>query len=567
MRDDRDIFAELKQLLAANSEQHPAQNAPGGQNRPAYSQPPHSPRENANARATNNKPPQGAPNEYRREAPSKAAMPNGDAKPYIINRTGGTMTRSLGQPIYNDKNSLSVGENGPVLLEDVQFLDKLAHFARERIPERVVHAKGAGAFGEFVCTKPCGEFTSAHFLQQAGRVTPVTVRFSTVVGGRGSADTVRDPRGFAVKFYTDEGIYDLVGNHLPVFFIRDAIQFPDVIHSLKPSPDTNVINPERFWDFISLTPESTNMITYLYSDEGTVKSFRHINGFGVNTYVWVNAQGVRKLVKFHWKSMQGLQTLNREEAARLAGEDPDVAVKDLYNAIAAGEYPQYELAVQMMEEDRAETLDFDPLDDTKIWPETMFPLLSVGKMTLNRNPENYFAQVEQAAFCPANIVNGVEFSADKMLQGRSFSYVDTQRHRIGPNFAQLPVNKSKSPVHNHQQDGSMAYDFNKGAVNYSPNSLDGDRPHTAMAPAYPGPMLAGRAERKTIRKTDDYAQAGEHYRQMPASQQAALCNNIAAELYKVKKDIAERVIRNFYLADKQFGLQVSERVKTLQSMA
>ena len=362
----------------------------------------------------------------------------------------GELTDSLGRPVSNDTNSITVGADGPVLLEDIHLIDKLAHFDRERIPERVVHAKGAGAFGNFVTYNSMEEYTMADFLNRKEKVTPVLVRFSTVIGGRGSADTVRDPRGFATKFYTNEGIYDLVGNDLPVFFIRDGIKFPDVIHSLKPSPETNVVDPQRFWDFVSLSPEATHMITWLYSDRGTIKDYRNVEGFGVNTFIWVNRNSVRHFVKFHWKTKQGVETIDRFEAQRLAGTDPDIAVKRLHDAIARGDHPKYELCVQLMRPEEADSLPFDPLDDTKTWPEDLFPLIKVGMMTLNKNPDNFFAQVEQAAFCPGNIIPGVEFSADKMLQGRSFSYLDTQRHRIGPNFMQLPVNKplnSSSPNH------------------------------------------------------------------------------------------------------------------------
>ncbi|MDD5934618.1 MAG: catalase, partial [Clostridiales bacterium] len=358
------------------------------------------------------------------------------------------LTDSLGRPIPNDTSSKTVGCDGPVLLEDVHLIDKIAHFDRERIPERVVHAKGVGAYGYFQPYQCMSEYTYADFLQNPACKTKVFARFSTVIGGRGSADTVRDPRGFAVKFYTNQGIYDLVGNDIPIFFIRDGIKFPDVIHSLKPDPKTNLKDPCRFWDFVSLTPEATHMITWLYSDMGTIKDYRHVNGFGVNTYVFVNKKGKRFFVKFHWLTKQGLQTIDRHEAERLAGSDPDIAVRNLTEAIACGNYPKWELAVQIIDPEVVCELDFDPLDDTKTWPEDCFPLIGVGEMTLNRNVDNFFSETEQAAFCPGNIVPGIEFSNDKMLQGRVFSYLDTQRYRIGPNFAQLPINRSISPVFN-----------------------------------------------------------------------------------------------------------------------
>ena len=472
------------------------------------------------------------------------------------------MTTSMGAPIVNDKDLISIGDNGPALLQDVQLIDKIAHFDRERIPERVVHAKGAGAFGIFESYGTAEKYTTADFLK-SGRTTEVFTRFSTVIGGRGSADTVRDPRGFAVKFYTNEGNYDIAGNDLPVFFIRDAIKFPDVIHSLKPAPDTNLTDPERFWDFISLTPEATHMITWLYSDRGTIKSYRHIDGFGVNTYVWVDNTGKRRFIKYHWKTMQGIETIDRHEAKRLAGEDPDIAVRDLHEAIAAKNYPMYELCVQIMDPEDTEHLPFDPLDDTKTWDETLYPLIKIGMMTLNRNPENFFAQVEQSAFCPGNIVPGIELSADKMLQGRSFSYTDTQRHRIGANFTQLPVNRAKSPVFNNQQDGAMTYEFNKGSVNYSPNSLAGNQPFAANQTQIAGPFTEGVICRKQIEKTDDFAQAGEHYNSLSEKEKEHLCDNIAAELKYVNKDIQKRVLEYFYKASPEFA----EKVVTYMNMA
>lgn len=480
-------------------------------------------------------------------------------------RSGG-MTDSLGRPIPNDTNSLTVGATGPVLLEDIHFIDKLSHFDRERIPERVVHAKGTGAFGTFVAYESMKKYTMADFLSEKGKQTPVLVRFSTVIGGRGSADTVRDPRGFATKFYTNDGIYDLVGNDLPVFFIRDGLKFPDVIHSLKPAPNSNLRDPERFWDFISLTPEATHMITWLYSDRGTIKDYRNVDGFGVNTYIWVNADSERHLIKFHWKTMQGLETIDRFEAERLAGSEPDIAVKRLYDAIAKDDHPKYELCVQLMTPEEGEELPFDPLDDTKTWPEDRFPLMKVGLMTLNRNPQNFFAEIEQAAFCPGNIVPGVELSADKMLQGRSFSYLDTQRHRIGPNFAQLPVNRPLKPPLNNQRDGAMTYEFNPSPINYSPNSLADNRPRPADI-AVPKPVFVeGDVERKTIPRTDDFEQAGERYRSLSDAERSNLSDNIAVELWKCRKDIIERVLGYFEKADADFAENVRNDMEKYRSM-
>lgn len=471
------------------------------------------------------------------------------------------LTDSLGRPIPNDTNSLTVGNEGPVLFEDVHLIDKIAHFDRERVPERVVHAKGAGAHGFFQPYQCMSEYTCADFLQNPSYKTKVFVRFSTVIGRAGSADTVRDPRGFAVKFYTNQGIYDIVGNNLPVFFIRDAIKFPDVIHSLKPSPDSNLRNPVRFWDFISLTPEATHMITWLYSDQGTIKDYRHMNGFGVNTYVWVNSKGKRFFVKYHWKTKQGLETIDRHEAQRLAGIDPDIAVRSLYNSIANGDYPRWELSIQIMDPDMACDLDFDPLDDTKVWPEDIFPLIGVGMMTLNRNPENFFAETEQSAFCPGNIVPGIELSADKMLQGRSFSYLDAQRYRIGANFAQLPINRSISQVENNQRDGSMTYEYNSNPINYSPNSLNHNIPHPANLKESKPVCLEGFATRATISRTNDFYQAGVQYTSYTEEEKQHLVDNIAAELCLCPENIICRVISYFTQACKDFGYQVTMQMK------
>ncbi len=474
---------------------------------------------------------------------------------------GHGMTDSFGRPITNDTSSLTVGENGPGLIEDIHFIDKLSHFDRERIPERVVHAKGAGAFGSFKLYQSMCKYTTADFLQSPYRLTKVFVRFSTVIGGRGSADTSRDPRGFAVKFYTNQGIYDIVGNNLPVFFIRDAIKFPDVIHSLKPSPDSNLRIPQRFWDFISLSPESTHMITWLYSDRGTIKDYRRMDGFGVNTYIWVNSKSQRFFVKYHWKTQQGIETIDRYEAERLAGTDPDIATRLLHDAIEKGDYPKYELCVQIMTPEQATQLPFDVLDDTKTWDEEQFPLIKVGMMTLDKNPQSFFAQVEQAAFCPANIVPGIELSDDKMLQGRSFSYLDTQRYRLGTNFAALPVNRSISPVDNNQRDGAMTYEFNPSPINYYPNSLADDRPRPFDIFVPKPAFVEGYVQRKVISNTDDFSQAGKRYDGMSEEEKNALCSNIAVELKECRGDIIKRVLANFSKASPDFAHRVSKEMR------
>lgn len=476
----------------------------------------------------------------------------------------GYMTDSMGRPVPNDTNSLTIGDNGPTLIEDLHFIDKMSHFDRERIPERVVHAKGAGAFGHFRTYHSMSNYTMANFLQTKDAVTKVFTRFSTVIGSKGSADTARDPRGFAVKFYTNEGIYDLVGNNLPVFFIRDALKFPDVIHSLKPAPNTNTRDPERFWDFISLTPESTHMITWVYSDRGTIDNYANMDGFGVNTYIWVNAKGERHYVKYHWKTMQGIKTLNRQEAEYLAGVDPDIATRNLYEMIDCGKYPSYELCVQLMNPCDVEKLPFDPLDDTKTWSEIDFPLIKVGLLTLNENPQNFFAQVEQSAFCPANIVPGIELSADKMLQGRSFSYTDTQRYRIGTNFMQLPINKTITSVNNNQRDGSMTYLFNPEPINYSPNSLNNNCPLPANIPVPPPVYEEGYIARTPILKQDNFTQAGEHYDSLTPIEQDHLADNIAVELVYCKQDIVNRLLNNFSCASPAWANKVCKEMKKYQ---
>jgi catalase len=409
-------------------------------------------------------------------------------------------------------------------------------------------------------------YTSAKFLQDPKKKTPVFVRFSTVVGARGSADTARDPRGFAVKFYTEDGNYDLVGNDLPVFFIRDAIKFPDMVHSFKPAPDTGYPTSSsansRFWDFISLTPESTHMITWLFSDRGTVKSYRKIEGFGVNTYKWVNAKGKAVYVKYHWKPKAGIETIDRHESARLAGEDPDIATRDLRETIASGKTVEYELFVQVMEIKDESKQDFDPLDATKTWPEDKFPLMPVGKMVLNRNPENFFAETEQAAFCPASIVPGIDFSADKLLQGRIFSYADTQRHRLGANYLQLPINRPQAPVNNNQRDGAMQYaPYGGGTVNYEPNTLaDGMPKETPNAVSAREPV-DGYIGRQKIRVTNDFKQAGERYRSLSKMDEDHLVGNIVDSLCHADKNIQKRMVHNLREADAQLGRRVAEGLK------
>ncbi len=474
-----------------------------------------------------------------------------------------TLTTNQGVPVTDNQNSLTAGTRGNVLLQDVHLIEKLAHFDRERIPERVVHANGAGAHGYFQVYTSMAPFTKAKFLQDPSEKTPVFVRFSTVVGSRGSADSVRDPRGFAVKFYTEDGNYDLVGNNLPVFFIRDAIKFPDMVHSFKPSPDSNIPTSSsansRFWDFISLSPESTHMITWLFSDRGTVKSFRKMEGFSVNTYIWVNAQGKGLFVKYHWKPAAGIETIDRHESTRLAGEDPDVATRDLFDTIASGKTVEYDLYVQLMELKDEDTLPFDPLDATKTWSEDQYPLIPVGKMVLNKNPDNYFAETEQAAFCPASLVPGIEPSADKLLQGRLFSYADTQRHRLGPNYLQIPINRPRVPVNNDQRDGVMqSGEGHYGPVNYEPNSLAGGEPHESGEATFAGRPFSEGMKRERIPVTDDFTQAGERYRSLSPMDKDHLVDNIVDPLSHAKVEIQKRMVENLTKADADLGRRVRE---------
>lgn len=471
-----------------------------------------------------------------------------------------TMTSALGKPIGDDNNSLTVSPSGPVLLQDVEMINKVAHFDRERIPERVVHAKGTGAFGEFVSYGNVKEYTKASFLQEKGKVTPVFVRFSTVIGSKGSSDTARDPRGFAVKLYTDQGNYDIVGNNMPVFFIRDAIKFPDLIHSLKPSPRSNIPDPERFWDFISLTPESTHMVTWVYSDRGTIDDYTKMDGFSVNTFIWVNEEGKRRFVKFHWKTKQGIKTIDRKEATRLSGENPDIAVENLRKDIENKNFPKWELCVQIMEIEDADKLEFDPLDATKTWPEDRFPLYPIGMMTLNKNPDNFFAQVEQSAFCPGNIIPGVEISADKMLVPRTFSYSDTQRYRLGANFSTLPTNRPLVKVHNNEQDGEATIFYSTSNTNYFPNSLNKNIPTPDSSVIPPKYCVSGEVEKTPIRKQDNFTQAGERFIQMTKEEKEHLADNIAIELYKCKNDIVNRVLKNFDQANHLFAQMVYDLI-------
>lgn len=468
------------------------------------------------------------------------------------------LTTSWGAPVGDNQNSMTAGYRGPTLIQDVHLLEKLAHFNRERVPERVVHAKGAGAHGYFEVTNDVSAYTKADFLSEVGKRTPMFIRFSTVAGESGSADTVRDPRGFAVKFYTEEGNYDLVGNNTPVFFIRDAIKFPDFIHTQKRDPQTHLKNPNAVWDFWSLSPESLHQVTILMSDRGIPATFRHMHGFGSHTFKWVNKEGEAVWVKYHFKTEQGVKNLPTDLAAKLAGENPDYHTEDLFNAIEKGDFPAWKLYVQIMPVEDADTYRFDPFNVTKVWSQKDYPLIEVGRMVLNRNPENYFAEVEQAAFSPGAFVPGIEASPDKMLQGRLFAYADAHRYRVGVNHNHLPINRPKSDVHHYQRDGQMRFDGNGGgSVYYEPNSYGGptETPEHKQT-AFP---VSGVAENAPYDHNDHYTQAGDLYRLMSTEERERLVNNIVEAMKPVEKDeIKLRQIAHFYKADPEYGLGVAK---------
>lgn len=407
-----------------------------------------------------------------------------DLLPDKSDATNKFLTTDQGVKINDDNNSLKAGERGPSLLEDFILREKITHFDHERIPERIVHARGSGAHGYFEVTNPIPQFTKAGFLQQAGQRTPVFTRFSTVAGSRGSTDMARDVRGFSVKFYTQEGIYDFVGNNIPVFFIQDAAKFPDLIHAVKPEPNNEIPQAasahDTFWDFISLIPESAHMIMWVMSDRAIPRSYRMMEGFGVHTFRFINEQNESHFVKLHWKPKLGTHAVVWDEALKISGNDPDFHRRDLWEAIEAGNFPEWELGVQIVPEADEHKFEFDLLDPTKIIPEELVPVTIIGKMVLNRNPDNFFAETEQVAFHPGHVVPGIDFTNDPLLQGRLFSYTDTQLSRLGsPNFHEIPINRSISPVHNNQRDGHMRQEINVGRVSYSPNSLGGGCPYQA----------------------------------------------------------------------------------------
>ena len=470
------------------------------------------------------------------------------------------LTTGFGAPIDNDISSETAGEKGPVTLNDVNLIEKLAHFNRERIPERVVHAKGAGAHGYFEVTNDVTKYTRAKFLSEVGKKTDVFARFSTVGGEKGSADSERDPRGFAVKFYTEEGNYDLVGNNTPVFFIRDSLKFPDFIHTQKRNPKTNLKDPDMFWDFLSLTPESIHQVTILFSDRGTPRTLRNMNGYGGHAFMWYNEKGEYFWAKLHFKTEQGIDNFTAEEADKMRGIDPDCTTRDLYESIEKGNFPSWRVEVQIMSPEQAKDYRFDPFDITKVWPHGDFPLIEVGRMVLNRNPENYFAEVEQAAFAPANFVPGIGPSPDKMLQGRLFGYRDTQRHRLGPNYHLLPINAPKNcPMNSFQRDGAMRGDDNGGGgPNYWPNSFSNIDPDDEYV--LPPIDVSGLAARHEYKLGDvDFVQAGDLYRKvMDDTAREHLVSNIVGHLKNAQKRIQLRQTALFFKADVDYGSRVAK---------
>lgn len=469
------------------------------------------------------------------------------------------LTTASGRPVGDNQNSLTVGPRGPVVFEDFQLFEKMAHFNRERIPERVVHAKGSGAHGHFTCTNPdMAKYTTAKLLSAVGKKTPTFLRFSTVGGEKGSADTERDPRGFALKFYTEEGNWDMVGNNTPVFFIRDPLKFGDFIHTQKRDPETNLKSPTMMWDFWSLSPESLHQVTILFSDRGTPDGYRHMNGYSSHTFSLINSKNELFYVKWHFKTKQGIRNFTREQADEMRGKDPDHAQRDLFDAIQKRDFPKWRVCIQIMPEKEAETYSINPFDLTKVWLHKDYPLVEVGELVLDQNPENYFAEVEQAAFAPANIVPGMGYSPDKMLQGRLISYPDAHRYRLGVNYDTLPVNKPQCPMHHYHRDGTMRSDGNFGsAPNYEPNSFNGpvedpayrERPRT----------ITGSVDRHNHRlNNDDYAQPGNLFRLMTPDARQRLIGNIVTTMKSVPQEIQERQIQHFLKADPDYGRGVAD---------
>ncbi|KTT04617.1 catalase [Pseudomonas oryzihabitans] len=493
-----------------------------------------------------------------------------------------TLTTRQGHPVRDNQSLRSVGERGPATLENYQFIEKITHFDRERVPERVVHARGTAAHGWFeaygtIGDEPASRYTCAKVLTKTGVRTPVFLRFSTVIGAKESPETARDPRGFAIKFYTEDGNWDLVGNNLKVFFIRDAIKFPDMIHAFKPDPITNRQEPWRFYDFVQHHPEALHMVTWVKSPWGIPADYRHMQGSSVNTYKLVNDQGVAVLCKFSFEPKQGIKNLTSEQAADIQKYDVGHATRDLYDAIDGGDYPEWEMCVQIMTDEAHEELPFDPLDDTKRWPEDQFPLLPVGRLVLDRNPANVFAETEQAAFGTGVLVEGIDFSDDKMLQGRTLSYSDTQRYRVGANYLQLPINAPKCPYATNQRDGQMALQVDRSGsnphVNYEPSSAGGLSEAPRPQHEY-RQWIEGHLGRYQSRKTAaDYQQTGARYRSFEEWERDDLIANLVADMKACPENIQLRMVWHFWHCDPDYGTRVAqgagidlERAKALPNL-
>lgn len=475
------------------------------------------------------------------------------------------LTTASGIPYVEDENSMTAGPRGPILLQDFILHEKMAHFNRERIPERVVHAKGSGAYGTFTVTHDISKYTRAKLFNTIGKQTKVFLRFSTVGGEKGSADTERDPRGFAVKFYTEDGNWDLVGNNTPVFFVKDPKKFSDFIHTQKRDPYTNCKSATMMWDFWSLNPESLHQVMILMSDRGTPHGYRHMHGYGSHTFSMINAGNERFWVKFHFRTEQGIKNFNQEEALAMRGQDPDFAQHDLLTAIDNGDFPRWKLKVQVMTEEQARSFEWNPFDLTKVWPHSDFPLIDVGVLELNQNPDNYFAHVEQSAFAPAHVVDGIGYSPDKMLQGRLLSYPDAHRYRLGGNYEQIPVNRCLFAVNNYERDGQMRVDGNGGAApNYRPNSFDDIMANEAYKqPAWDlGACTADWYDRNGEGENDHYTQPGNLYRLMDEEAKKHLIHNIVSAMSGIagpkRELIINRQLCHWFRADIGLGMAVAK---------
>lgn len=479
------------------------------------------------------------------------------------------LTTASGIPYYHHEDTMSVGQRGPLLLQDFILHEKMAHFNRERIPERVVHAKGTGAYGTFTVTNDISKYTRAKVFNQVGKQTKVFLRFSTVGGEKGSADTERDPRGFAVKFYTEEGNWDLVGNNTPIFFIKDPKKFSDFIHTQKRDPKSNTKSPTMMWDFWSHNPESLHQVMFLFSDRGTPYSYRHMHGFGSHTFSLINSNNERFWVKFHFKTQQGIKNFTNDEAVKMKGEDPDWAQRDMVEAISRGEFPKWTLKVQIMPEADAKTYKYNPFDLTKVWSHKDYPLIEVGVMELNKIPDNYFADVEQSAFAPAHVVDGISYSPDRMLQGRILSYPDAHRYRLGVNYEQLPVNRCPYAVNNYERDGAMRLDGNGGSEpNYFPNSFDNIKPDPAYAYLQQelDSNIAAVYDRNAPGEDDHYSQPGIFWREVLSEEDKTnLVNNITGAMKGItgekKQQIIMRQLCHFFRADMNLGMRIVQALQ------